>query len=55
MMIFLPTIYRATPQDTTQDNLLKNSRLSIITMQDTTQVTPQVIRVYRAVGNSELS
>lgn len=48
-----------TPQDTPQDNSLNISENSKNTMQDTMQVnmevTPQVIRVYRVVGDSELT
>jgi len=52
---FLLTIYRPTPQDTPQDNLLNNKQVIISTPQDTPQVTPQVIRVYRAVGDRALT
>ena len=48
---FLLTIYRATPQDTPQDKSLNNSDVATFTP----QVTPQVIRVYRAVGDKVLS
>ena len=56
---FLLTIYRPTPQDTPQvtpqDNTQDNNQITHLTPQDTPQVTPQVIRVYKVVGDSELT
>lgn len=52
LVINPPAEYAEQPRKATpQDNLLNDSIIAAFTP----QVTPQVIRVYRAVGNSELS
>lgn len=56
---FLLTIYRHANPDASQDNLLNNNKVNNITPQDTPQdtpqVTPQVIRLYKVIGDSELT
>ena len=56
---FLLTIYRHANPDVSQDNLLNNNKVNNITPQDTPQdtpqVTPQVIRLYKVIGDSELT
>lgn len=52
---FLLTIYRLTPQDNTQDNNQITHLTPQDTPQDTPQVTPQVIRLYKVIGDSELT
>lgn len=52
---FLLTIYRHSNLDISQDNSLNNNKVNNITPQDTPQVTPQVIRLYKVIGDSELT